>query len=145
MYDKCTRMFKTSLHLQVSTYSIGPRSPFQTNGVRFTETSHSSATVEWRVPFIAYTPEVYHVEYGLSPTELSQSSQTVGSGSDFSVTNQLYSINLVGLTADTTYYYQVVATNSYASNQSSLASFTSVTLRKFLKQYIFDKLKACIF
>ena len=100
--------------------------------VRFTNTSHSTATLEWRIPLITYTPETYYIEYGISPTMLDQRSVSIGSGGDLTVMNQVYSVDLTGLSSNTTYYYRVVASNIFTSTSSSLGTFVTVSLRKDL-------------
>lgn len=81
---------------------------------------------------ITYTPETYYIEYGISPTMLDQRSVNRASGSDLTVMNQMYSVDLTGLSSNTTYYYRAVASNSFASTSSSLGSFVTVSLRKYL-------------
>ena len=60
-------------------------------------------------------------------------SQSVGSGSELTITNQLYSVDITGLTSNTTYYFRVVASNSFTSTPSTISSFVTVALRKYLK------------
>ena len=111
---------------------VGPRSPSMPTSVRFTNTSHSTATLEWRIPLITYTPETYYIEYGISSTMLDQRSVSTGSGGDLTVMNQVYSVDLTGLSSNTTYYYRVVASNSFTSTSSSLGTFVTVSLCKDL-------------
>ena len=63
---------------------------------------------------------------------LDQQSRSIESGSDLTITNQLYSVDITGLTSNTTYYYRVVASNSFTSTPSTISSFVTVTLRKYL-------------
>lgn len=108
----------------------GPRSPSQPTSVQFINTTHNTATVEWRIREITYTPESYYVEYGTDPTSLTQRSSTIPSGSDLTATNQLYSVVISGLLSNTTYHYRVVAGNTFSSTRSSLNSFLTISLRK---------------
>lgn len=103
--------------------------------MQYTNTTHSTATIEWRIPAITYTPENYFVVYGTSASSLNERSTSIGSGSDIAITSQIYSVVLTGLLSNTTYYYQVVASNGFSSTRSSLGSFVTVSLRK-LTYYI---------
>ena len=109
---------------------IGPRSPLHPQAVLFTNTTYSTATIEWRIPAIAYTSETYYVEYGTSITSLDGHSSIIESGSSLSVVNKIYSVVLSGLSFNTTYFYRVVATNTLTSIRSSLNSFVTVPQRK---------------
>ena len=111
--------------------SVGPSSPSQPTSVRYINTTHSTATIEWRISSIAYTPETYYVEYGTSRSVLNQQSRSIESGSDLTITNQLYSVDITGLMSNTTYYYRVVASNSFTSTPSTISSFVTITLRKY--------------
>ena len=111
---------------------IGPRNPSQPTSVRYINTTHSTATIEWRISSVTYTPETYYIEHGTSPSMLDQQSLSVRSGSDLTITNQLYSVDITGLTSNTTYYYRAVASNSFASTPSTLKTFITISLRKYL-------------
>jgi len=91
---------------------------------------HNRATIQWTVPRIAYTPETYTVHFGTSPGSLTPFSQQRQSGDDFIATSLSFSIQPTGLSAGTTYYYQVVAMNSVGSTSSVEESFTTTELRK---------------
>ena len=77
------------------------------------------------VPYIAYTPETYVVQYGTIETSLTNTSDVVSGSSDIMVTNLLYSVQLSNLEPLTDYFYQVVAMNSFSSNASETAAFTT--------------------
>lgn len=109
---------------------VGPRNPSQPTAVQYTNTTHSTATIEWRIPTITYTPETYYVEYGTSPTSLNEQTSIIGSGSDLTLSNEIYSVVITGLLSNTTYYYRVVASNNFTSSRSTLGSFVTVSLRK---------------
>ena len=81
--------------------------------------------VQWVVPYIAYTPETYIIQYGLTETFLTNTSDIVSGSSDIMATNQLYSVRLSNLELLTDYFYQVVAMNSFDSNTSETAVFTT--------------------
>ena len=77
---------------------------------------------------VAYTPETYYVKYGVSSLLLEQETASIESGNDVTITNQIYSVDVTGLTFNTTYYYQVVASNPFESTYSSVKSFITVSL-----------------
>ena len=91
---------------------------------------HNRAIIQWTVPRITYTPENYTVHFGTSPGSLTYVSQQQESGDNFTATNLSFSIQLTGLSAGTTYYYQVVAVNSVGSTASVEQSFATIELRK---------------
>ena len=114
-------------------YLIGPVSPVVATSTRYINGSHSTATIEWRVSAISYTPENYTVEYGTSSSSLTERSTTLSSSSDLTVTNMLYSVTITGLSSNTTYYYRVVSSNGFFSTATSQRSFVSVALCMLLK------------
>ena len=112
--------------------SAGPSSPLQPSNLMSTTITHNRATIRWTVSRIAYTPENYTVHFGTSPGSLTSFSQQQRSGDNFTVTNLPFSVQLTGLAAGTTYYYQVVAVNSVGSNASIEQSFMTTELRKLV-------------
>lgn len=72
------------------------------------------------------------MKYGTSSSSLDQETPSIESGSDLSITNQIYSVDIRGLIFNTTYYYQVVASNSFGSSYSSVRSFVTVSLSKLV-------------
>ena len=97
-----------------------------------TSVRHNRATIQWTVSRIAYTPETYTVHFGTSPGSLTNVSQQRQSGDNVTATNLSFSIELTGLSARTTYYYQVVAMNSVGSTASVEQSFTTTELCKLV-------------
>ena len=97
-----------------------------------TDVRHNTATIQWTVSRIAYTPETYTVHFGTSPGSLTNVSQQQQSGDNVTATNLSFSIELTGLSAGTTYYYQVVAMNSVGSTASVEQSFTTTELCKLV-------------
>ena len=63
------------------------------------------------------------MEYGLSQSSLDQTSDTVTSDRDPSVLNATFSVQLMGLMADTIYFYRVVAMNSNGDTASETMQF----------------------
>ena len=81
---------------------------------------------------LAYTPENYTVYFGTSPGSLTPFSQQRQSGDNFTATNLPFSIQLTGLSAGTTYYYQVEAVNSVGTTASVEQSFMTNELRTYM-------------
>ena len=104
--------------------------------VRVIRTDPTTATVEWTVPLIAYTPETYVVSYSTSTAKRQTlMSVPVESGADFDAVNQMFSVELTGLEPSTAYNYQVLSENSVDSSTSTLQSFTT-TAGKLLDDVI---------
>ena len=115
---------------------VGPSSPLQPSNLMSTDVRHNRATIQWTVSMIAYTPENYTVHFGTSPGSLSPFNQQRQSGDNFTATNLPFSVQLTGLSAGATYYYQVVAMNSVGSAASDEHSFTTTELRKVIPKYL---------
>jgi hypothetical protein len=90
-----------------------------------TALSSAFASVQWLIPTIIYTPENYTVIYGRDMTQLNYSSDVIVGASSITATNDLYSVTLTGLEPNTTYYYQVIATNSIGANSSDVAALVT--------------------
>ena len=123
-------MFSFSVHASCTSVVIicpGPSAPLQPSSVIYVGVN---STIQWTVLWIAYTPETYTVHFGTSPGSLTNFSQQRQSGDNFTATNLSFSVQLTGLSAGTTYYYQVVAVNSVGSNQSIVQQFTTSELSK---------------
>ena len=120
--------------------SAGPSSPLQPSNVVSTGVRHNTATIQWTVSMIAYTPENYTVHFGTSSGSLTPFNQQRQSGDGFTTTNLLFSVQLTGLASGTTYYYQVVAVNSEGSTASVEQSFTTTELRMLAKGHSDDHL-----
>ena len=64
------------------------------------------------------------MKYGTSQDTLIQNSSTIYSGDDITITDITYSVELSNLKENTTYYVQVVATNTaLRSSMSSVEQF----------------------
>ncbi|KAL5486431.1 hypothetical protein EMCRGX_G018903 [Ephydatia muelleri] len=74
--------------------------------------SNTTATIQWMVPFIAYTRETYVVHYGSAPDNLNQSSILVNGSADLNVTGTQFGVNLTGLVPYSLYYYTIEASNT---------------------------------
>ena len=110
----------------------GPSRPTQPVNITHTDITDKSATIQWIVPIIAFTPESYTVHYGTSNNCNIQEmvSTPVESGSDFLTEDQTFSIELTGLSDGTTYYYQLNATNTNGSTVSDVYEFMTTVASK---------------
>ena len=87
----------------------------------FREVESESVVIQWTVAYISYSPETYVVQYGTSRETLVHNSSRRAS----EVGTTTYSVPLSGLRDNTTYYVQVLATNTaLRSSRSSVESFT---------------------
>ena len=69
------------------------------------------------------------MQYGTCGESLNQNSSSVYSGDDITITRKTYSVELSGLRDNTTYYVQVLATNTaQRSNASIVERFTTIPL-----------------
>ena len=107
----------------------GPSFPLQPSNLMSTDITHNRATIQWTVSMIAYSPETYTVYFGTSPGLLTNFSQQLQSGDNFTATNLPFSVQLTGLSAGTRYYYQVEAMNTVAFNQSTVQQFITTEQR----------------
>ena len=110
---------------------VGPAAPDKPLGVTVLNVTHYTAAVEWRVQSIVYTPETYHVLYGKDELSLNQTSATVYGSDDITGENMKFSIALTGLEAESTYYFTVIAANSFSTTKSVMKSFFTIPTRKY--------------
>ena len=89
-----------------------------------TDITDTSATIGWSIARRRGTQE-YVVHYGTDEDSLNTESSSVDSATSGSATDETYEVELTGLTLDTTYYYQVVASDEDFSLESDTASFTT--------------------
>eukprot|EP00731_Ephydatia_muelleri_P019111 Em0011g1151a len=90
--------------------SAGP--PNRPTNVMGKYVSNTIATIQWMVPFIAYTRETYVVRYGSAPDNLNQSSILVNGSADLNVTGAQFGVNLTGLVPYSLYYFTIEASNT---------------------------------
>ena len=102
---------------------IGPSRPHSPVNTTATSIHYNGAVINWIVTSIAYTPEQYTVLYGTSSNNLSQSSLVLNGSANFSITDAVLSLDLVGLTHDTVYYYRVRSNNTVGSTESDINNF----------------------
>ena len=105
--------------------STGPAPPNAPSQVSVISVSHEDAEIEWRVLIISFTPESYHVEYGLSPQSLNLTSDTTTGTLDIQATDSIYSSTITQLQEHSIYYYQIVAINSIGTARSGVKYFTT--------------------
>ena len=104
-----------SIHLE-------PVDPVRPEDISFREVESDSVIIQWTVSHISYSPETYVVQYGTSRESLIHNSSRTHSEED----RVTYSVQLSGLRDSTTYYVQVLATNTaQRSSRSSIESFTT--------------------
>lgn len=101
----------------------GRRAPVQPSDVQAVNISSSSATVQWVVPYLAYTPEQYTVYYGTARERLNLRTTSMNSNTDISVSNTTYEISLQALTPNTVYYYQLHSENTHAETTTVVMMF----------------------
>ena len=104
-------------------FPIDPVDPVRPKDITF---MNISVIIQWTVAYISYSPETYVVQYGTSRDSLIHNSRSTDSEEGEMMS---YSVELSGLRDNTTYYVQVLATNTaQRSNRSELHSFTILPL-----------------
>ena len=105
-----------SIHLE-------PVDPVVPEDITFREVESDSVIIQWIVSHISYSPETYVVQYGTSRESLIHNSSRTPSEED----RVTYSVQLSGLRDSTTYYVQVLATNTaQRSSRSSVEGFATL-------------------
>ena len=103
--------------------TVPPRTPIN---VVISGITTTSATISWTIPEILYTEETYYVVYGLTNLTLDQTSESISSGSDVTVTDMVYTITLDNLHPYYTYYFVVTSENSIAPRSTEIYMFTTL-------------------
>ena len=106
--------------ITVTIFTLEPVNPIKPEYVMTKDITTDSAIIQWTVSYISYSPETYVVKYGTSQDTLIQNSSTIYSGDDITITNMTYSVKLSNLKENTTYYVQVVATNTAQRSSVSI-------------------------
>ena len=110
-----------------------PVDPVAPEDIVFREVESESVVIQWTVAYISYSPETYVVQYGTSRETLVHNSSRRAS----EVGTTTYSVPLSGLRDNTTYYVQVLATNTaLRSSRSSVESFTILTSAGVRYEYL---------
>ena len=116
----CTHLY---VHACVTPRYLEPVDPVRPEDITFMDVKSDSVIIQWTVAYISYSPETYVVQYGTSRDSLIHNSRSTDSEEGEMMS---YSVELSGLKDNTTYYVQVLATNTaQRSNRSSVHSFTT--------------------
>ena len=102
---------------------VEPVDPVRPEDITFMDVKSESVIIQWTVPYISYSPETYVVQYGTSRDSLIHNSSSTDSEEEV----MTYSVELSGLRDNTTYYVQVLATNT-AQRYSKSCVHTLTTL-----------------
>ena len=101
--------------------------------------SYELAVISWVVPYTSYTPEIYTLLYSTSLSYLNTTGGQAFGRIFFSTLGESYSIILQGLTANTTYYYTIISSNSYGTTMSTVFSSQTLTNgKKYIHVCHFD-------
>ena len=104
----------------------GENAPIQPTLVRIANVSSTYATIQWVVPYLAYTPEEYTIRYSLNRESLNFMSDTVCSTQDISANNQSYENTLHDLAPNKVYYFIIHSENTFAEITTSLMMFMTL-------------------
>ena len=85
----------------------------------------TSATVQWAVPYLAYTPEQYTIHYGLDRESLDHMSNTIHSIQDISAKNRTYENSLHELAPNKVYYFEIHSENTFGETTTALMMLTT--------------------
>ena len=108
------------------------RNPYPAIGIS-TTVGQTNCTIYFTIPSIAYTPEIYHINYiGLElQNTLTTSSSLVGTD-NITAVNMMYQIILTGLEEANTYNFTVVSTNCIGNTSSETMSFSTLPASKLI-------------
>lgn len=105
---------------------LGPSSPVRPIGVEGVNVTATSATVQWLVPYLAYTQEQYNVRYGTARDALDQSMLIMNSEHNISASNITYSVSLQDLTPNIVYFFRIHSTNTQGETLSNIMTLTTL-------------------
>ena len=109
-------------YVQLYNYCIGPRPPERVTNVTTIHITSYEATIQWRVPFLSYTPEIYTIHY-YNATDSLISTQP-NSGTNFNRDlNLIFNVRLISLAPGANYTYFISAANSNGNTSSETMSF----------------------
>ena len=96
-----------------------------------TTVTETTATITFIVPEIAYTPEMYYIQYiGQELQNVLRNSIPINGTNDITVTNAIYNITLTGLEEANTYEFSVVSTNCIGNATTEVMEFTTLSACK---------------
>ena len=92
-----------------------------------TTVAQTTATITFIIPAIAYTPEMYYMQYiGLELQNVLSSSTPVIGSDIITIMDATYSITLLGLEEANTYEFNVVSTNCIGNVTTEVMDFTTL-------------------
>ena len=114
-------------------FILGPSLPLAV-GIRVVNATATSATIEWTVPLLVYTPETYTLLYGRSSLDQVIS---VPSVDELGAAEETYGITISQLMPATNYSLEIVSENTVGSTsvQSSFSSLETGELGNAGDQY----------
>ena len=111
---------------------VEPVDPVRPEDITFVDVMSDSVIIQWTIPYISYSPETYVVQYGTSRDSLTHNSSSTHSEEEV----MTYSVELSGLRDTTTYYVQVLATNTaQRSNRSTVHKFITLPLEPGMQNH----------
>ena len=114
---------------------VEPVDPVRSEDITLMDVKSDSVIIQWTVPYISYSPETYVVQYGTSRDSLIHNSSSTDSEEEV----MTYSVELSGLRDNTTYYVQVLATNTaQRSNRSTVHTFITLPLEPGMQSILGD-------
>ena len=104
----------------------GQRIPIQPTTVQTVNITSASATVQWLIPYISYTPEHYTIDFGTAREMLHLRSPTLSSSTDISALNITYALTLQALVPNTVYFFQLQSVNTYGETTTPVMMFATL-------------------
>ena len=86
-------------------------------------TTPYSVNISWVVSSIVFDQENYVVQYGTDRMMLLSSSDEIEGNNNTDTINDVFSVNITGLTPFTRYFYTIVATNSIGNSTTPVMTF----------------------
>lgn len=118
LIELCHCLMFTMLH-------SGQRIPAQPALVQAVNVTSTSATVQWVIRRLSYTPEQYTINYGISRETLDLRSTILSSTTNISTLNTTYELTLQGLAPNTAYFYLLRSVNTYGEAATPVMTFTT--------------------
>ena len=119
--------------------AIIPGAPVVATNVMAVNVTGRTAVIMWTISRVTFTPEEYVVYYSLSSDSLTMTSEVLY-GSDLEAVSVTYKVTLSELEQLSTYYYQVVSSNSLSSSSTAVLNFTTMQDGKILSSLLLEKL-----
>ena len=103
-------------------YTVAMIAPFPPM-IRAMITTPYSVNISWVVSSIVFDQENYVVQYGTDRMMLLSSSDEIEGNNNTDTINDVFSVNITGLTPFTRYFYTIVATNSIGNSTTPVMTF----------------------